>query len=304
MSTLATSVQRKGVFAGHKDCLYSLERSLETDVFYSAGGDGMVAKWHIGQPDNGQLLARVPNSIYAIRLIPNKKQLLVAQNFEGIHLIDLITNREIGSLKITKSQIFDIQLYEHLAFIACGDGEIVIVDVENFRVLQSLKPSDKSARCIAINPLVNEFIVGFSDHYIRSFSLLDFGLQHAWLAHANSVFTLAFTSDFQYLVSAGRDARIKIWDTWNHYDLHHDLVAHIYAINSLAFCPNGEKFATGSMDKSVKIWSTAGWKLLKVLDKSRHAGHGTSVNKVLWLDDNQLLSASDDKTVSLWEVSG
>ena len=28
----------------------------------------------------------------------------------------------------------------------------------------------------------------------------------------------------------------------------------------------------------------ATFKLLKVIDKSRHAGHGTSVNKLLWTD--------------------
>jgi hypothetical protein len=43
--------------------------------------------------------------------------------------------------------------------------------------------------------------------------------------------------------------------------------------------------------------------LLKVIDKSRHAGHGTSVNKLLWTPFNdQLISASDDRTLSVWQI--
>jgi WD40 repeat protein len=42
---------------------------------------------------------------------------------------------------------------------------------------------------------------------------------------------------------------------------------------------------------------------LKVIDKGRHAGHGTSVNKLLWTSfKNQLVSASDDRTISAWDL--
>jgi WD40 repeat protein len=57
------------------------------------------------------------------------------------------------------------------------------------------------------------------------------------------------------------------------------------------------------MDKSIKVWDAEEYKLLKVIDKSRHAGHGTSVNKLLWTPFNdQLISASDDRTLSVWQI--
>ena len=57
------------------------------------------------------------------------------------------------------------------------------------------------------------------------------------------------------------------------------------------------------MDKSIKVWDAESEKLLKVIDKSRHAGHGTSVNKLLWSDYNdQLISASDDRQISVWDI--
>jgi WD40 repeat protein len=57
------------------------------------------------------------------------------------------------------------------------------------------------------------------------------------------------------------------------------------------------------MDKSIKVWNSNEFKLLKVIDKARHAGHGTSVNKLVWTSfNNQLVSASDDRTLSIWQI--
>jgi WD40 repeat protein len=51
------------------------------------------------------------------------------------------------------------------------------------------------------------------------------------------------------------------------------------------------------------VWDAETFSLLKVIDKSRHAGHGTSVNKVLWTEYNgYIVSGSDDRTLSVWNL--
>jgi WD40 repeat protein len=56
------------------------------------------------------------------------------------------------------------------------------------------------------------------------------------------------------------------------------------------------------MDKTIKIWDAKTFTLLKVIDKVRNQSHSTSVNKLLWLDNQNLASVSDDKMSMLWEV--
>jgi WD40 repeat protein len=296
-------VSKIDTFSGHRDCVYTLERATEPHQFFSAGGDGLVIRWDLTMPDVGELFAQVPASIYALCFDELRNQLWVAQNFEGIHLIDVETKQEIKSIKITSASIFDIKIQGNNALIGLSDGTIVVMDVEEFVVRKHIKASDKSVRNIAVNSIYGEFAVAYSDFSVKIFDLQDFSLKLVVSHHTNSVFTLAYSPDFQYLITAGRDAHLKILEVNNQYNLSQDIAAHLFAINDIKFSPDKKLFATCSMDKSIKIWDAEQFKLLKVIDKARHAGHGTSVNKLWWSSyDNLLVSASDDRLISVWNI--
>lgn len=296
-------VQKIDSLSGHRDCVYTLEQGIKPTQFFSAGGDGIVASWDLQHPEIGDLIAKVPNSVYALCAEPEGETLLIAQNFEGIHRIDLAQKKELKSVKITQAAIFDIKIHQSELMVACGDGRVLILDRALLSVKKYLAASDKSARCIAIAPNQKEMAVGYSDDCIRIFDLDSKHLKYTIKAHKNSVFTLAYTPDEQFLLSGSRDAHLKVWDTKQEYKLHESIVAHMFALNHLTFSPNGAYFATASMDKSIKIWDSRSFQLLKVIDRARHAGHGTSVNKLLWSTyQQQVISGSDDRLISIWQL--
>ena len=297
------NVQKLHTLTGHRDCVYALQGSGSRAVFFSGAGDGMVVKWDLHHPEEGERLAQLPNSIYALHYWPAGSLLIAGHNYEGIHVLDWQNRKEVASLKLTSSAIFDIQSFEKDWLIASGDGSILVVDAAKIAIRKRLMHSEKNARAIAINPVQGEMAVGYSDSYIRIFDLANYALKLEWQAHSNSVFALAYTPDYKFLLSGSRDARLKAWQTEEAYGLYQEIAAHLYAINHIAFSPDGKHFVTCSMDKSVKVWRTADLTLMKVIDKARHAGHGTSVNKLLWSSFNdQLVSASDDRTLSIWDV--
>lgn len=263
----------------------------------------MVVVWDLKHPEEGELVAKLPNSIYALHHLKESDLLVAGHNYEGIHLLDWKNKVETGSLKLSSAAIFDIQSFAKEIFVASGDGTVTIVDAEQLTIKSQLNHSGRNARVIAVNPVMGEMAVGYSDHYIRVFDLETFALKHEWQAHGNSVFTLVYSPDFRLLLSGSRDARLKVWQADRNYSLQTEITAHLYAINHLAFSPDGKHFVTCSLDKSVKVWQTDNLTLLKVIDKARHAGHATSVNKLLWTPfNNQVISASDDRTISVWDV--
>jgi WD40 repeat protein len=298
----SVQIQKLHTLTGHRDCIYTLQRASSENIFFSGSGDGMIVRWDLKDPESGELIAKLPNSVYALCRDPKRELLVAGHNYEGIHLLDWQNKKEIGSLQLSKAAIFDIQSFDDGMLVASGDGSLILVDLDRLMIVQKNQSATKSARTIAINPHNGDIAVGYSDNYIRVFDE-KLGLKAAWEAHANSVFTLRYMPGSNYLISGSRDARFKVWDVQAGYHQAAEVVAHLFAINHIEFSPDNKHFVTCSMDKSIKVWHTEELKLLKVIDRSRHAGHGTSVNKLLWTSyNNQLLSASDDRTISVWHI--
>lgn len=294
-------VEKVQQLEGHRDSIYSLIPIEKSSQFISAGGDGLLVLWDIEQSNDGQLLAKVPNSVYAIAFDEAKNQLVVGHNFEGIHIIDITTKKEITSKKLINSTIFDIQLTEKYIFVAFNTGQVQVLDKETLTIVHEIIFSTQSARCLAVSLEKNELAIGYSDACIRIIDLTTFKLKKELKEHTKSVFSLVYSPNNLHLLSVGRDANLKIWNIENDYAMEKSIVAHMYTINHLTYSPDGCYFATCSMDKSIKIWDATTFQLLKVIDKARHAGHGTSINKLYW-NEHHLISCSDDRTISVWKI--
>lgn len=300
---MAVDVTRLQNFTGHKGGIYALQPADEPHLFFSGSADGKIVLWNLLHPDEGQLIAQLPNSVYALHYHPQSGLLIAGDNFYGIHMLDWKNKTEAGSLRISKASIFDIQSYGNRLIVGDNEGVLTEVDLERMSIVNTVKVSSKSIRSICTNPVSGELAVGYSDHFIRVFDLDSMTQKYEWQAHLNSVFTIRYTPDWDYLISGSRDARLKIWDTTAGYIQAAEVVAHMHTINHIDFSPDSKHFVTCSMDKSIKLWDLNALRLLKVIDKGRHGGHGTSVNRLLWTDHQaQLVSASDDRTLSVWSI--
>ncbi len=287
---------------GHKDCIYTVSPSYDPGKGISGGGDGLVAEWELDGNENGQLVAQVANSVYAVCPVPGTSQLIVAQNYEGIHVIDSREKKELGSLKLDNAAFFDMHYENGILYIGDSMGVLTMVNLDTLTVIGKIKKSDKSVRILVPNGY--DLAVGYSDDHIRVFNLKDMSVKQDIKAHKKSVFALKYSPDNRYLLSGSRDAHLKIWDVANGYQLKESIVAHMYAIHAIDYSPDGAHFATCSMDKTIKIWDANNFKLLKVIDKARHGGHTSSVNKLFWSSyKNRLISCSDDRSIAVWEIN-
>lgn len=296
-------VNKLHTLTGHNDCIYALTEGRNPRFFYTGAGDGMVVEWDQESPKHGRLVAKLPNSVYALEVDRERNLLIIGHNFEGIHVIDLNENKELWSLKLTDQAIFDIKVFGNEILVATGDGLLVVVDIEERSFKKHIKLSSKSIRVMSIAPNKRHLALGLSDHSVK---ILDLAANFQPIAnltgHVNSVFALSYSPDEKNLVSGSRDAHLKFWNSEN-YTLSENIVAHMYAINFLSFKEDGKYLVTCSMDKSIKVWDAENYKLMKVIDKARNAGHGTSINKVLWSTySGQVISISDDRTISIWQI--
>lgn len=72
---------------GHRDSLYAICGDEHPDFFFTAGGDGLVARWSANADDDATLLVKVPATVYSLLLL--HQHLLVATREGGIHWVNL-----------------------------------------------------------------------------------------------------------------------------------------------------------------------------------------------------------------------
>jgi len=307
MSTPARpQVQKLATLTGHRDCVYALAGATQEAMFYSAGADGLVAAWDVEQPEaDGLLVAKVEKSVYALRYLPERGLLVLGHNFEGVQVVELGARRLAYATALPPVAIFDLAYSEaaQRLFVALADGTLAVLRAADFTLEKLVRISTKSLRCLALHPTRPELAVGSSDASVRILDTHTLHTLHTLTDAANSVFTVAYSADGQHLLAAGRDAHLRRYNATG-YTLTDSIVAHMFTINHLTFSPDGRYLATCSMDKSIKLWDAATLGLLRVVDRARHAGHGTSVNKLFWSGrQNRLVSCSDDRSLAVWQVS-
>ncbi|UOR05632.1 WD40 repeat domain-containing protein [Hymenobacter aerilatus] len=300
-------VQKLATLTGHRDCVYTLSGGADEATFYSAGADGLVASWNVLDPQaNGLLVAKMEKSVYALRYLPARQLLVIGHNFEGVQVIDLQHRQLVHATALPPLAIFDLAYSEaaQRLFVALDDGTLAVLRATDFSLEKLLRVTDKSLRCLALHPTRPELAIGSSDTTVRVLDVHTLETLHTLPDATNSVFTMAYSPDGRYLLAAGRDAHLRRYDAATGYTLADTVVAHMFTINHLTFSPDGRFLATCSMDKSIKLWESDTLRLLRVVDRARHAGHGTSVNKLFWSgQQNRLVSCSDDRSLAVWELT-
>lgn len=284
---------------GHKAALYTLAPGRNDRHFLSAGGDGWIVEWNLDDPDTGNLLASVGTQVFSLCSLP-EQQLVIAGNMNGgVHWIHYEHPDRTRNVQHHQKGVYDILSVGDRVFTAGGDGLLTLWDRDSGHALESYHLSNQALRSIAYNEKRKELAVGSSDGSIYFLDSDTLFLKKVLPdAHQNSVFAVSYTPNGRHLLSGGRDAMLRIWETTD-LRLLSEQNAHMYTVNHITFSPDQAFFATASRDKTLKIWDAETFSLLKVIETIRDGGHLNSVNRLMWLPDC-LISVSDDRSAMLW----
>src|SRR5690606_11268248 len=111
-------------------------------------------------------------------------------------------------------------------------------------------------RTMSIHKERGELSVGYSDNMIRVFDLESLQMKYEWKAHDNSVFTVRYSPNGNYLMTGSRDARLQAWDVNANYRQADEVVAHVVANNHMTVRPDAKHFVRCGADESNKVRDT------------------------------------------------
>lgn len=296
------NARRLQVFTGHTGSLYAIALNPQNEKIYTSGGDGLVVEWDWKVPGKGVLVAKVEEPVYSLFWEEMNGNLWIGTASGKVHVIDLAQKKEIKLFESHAQGVFDFKLFSGFLVSAGGDGKLTSYSLENSSIINQNKLSEKSLRCLAVSPDNGSLAAGSSDHHIYILRDNLEVVNHKFTTHQNSVFSLSYSPDGQYLLSGGRDAMLNICLVEKDNKLVKSIAAHNLHVHHIAVKEGHKFFLTSSMDKTIKIWAWQDFELVRVMDKIRHEAHVNSINKVLWINNHVFASISDDKSVMIWEL--
>lgn len=264
---------------------------------YSGGADGYVVEWDVEKEFNGNLLATLSESVYAVRVFD---QLLLAGTATGFVLaVDLRTKKALFNKKVSPAGIFDFFVSPDRIYVFGEQGFATVLD-RDFKTINRKQLLNDSIRQVL--PLAGDrFIMACSDNTIKLTDRENLAVFEERDAHEFSVFALALDEERGLLFSGSRDATIKKWHVNELTEIQH-IKAHMYHVNGLSLSTGSNLLLSASMDKSIRLWDAETLELLKVVNLRKFGMHTNSVNKVLWIGPNRFISCSDDRTLGYFQV--
>lgn len=181
-----------------------------------------------------------------------------------------------------------------------SDTTILIWDTSNGKLLNKISGKKDKISCVSFSNDGANIAAGMYNGSIRVFNVKT-GQEVLTMSerHAERVRHLTYISDSAIIVSASTDKSVMFWraDDGERLRLMPDI--HTKDVLYLAFSNDYRRMATASADGTIKVWDTQTDTLVANL-----SGHKDWVRSVTFnpKDNNSLLSASDDRSIRLWNL--
>jgi eukaryotic-like serine/threonine-protein kinase len=309
--------------SGHAEPVISVAFSPDGKNIASGSYDKNIFLWASDHEEHVRVLPQQDRMLWSVIVSPSGKYLALS-----VGTSDLASQIKIIDLaSFTVARSLEAQEYPALfiAFSPTGDklisggchesqsgncvkGELKLWDFETGKVLRTMVGHEKAVEAVAYSPdgkhvasgscAVSPSLHACTQGEIKIWSLETGEAIHTLTEHQSWVYSLTFSPDGKYLLSAGsNDQTLKLWSVETGKCLQ-TFTGHDHRVDDVAFSPDGKIAASASADKTVRLWSVQTGQPLKTL-----TGHSGWVGAVLFCPDGKhLFSGSWDHTIKLWSI--
>jgi len=114
--------------------------------------------------------------------------------------------------------------------------------------------------------------------------------------HSGIVYSVDFSPDGKFAVSADSDGILKLWEVATGRELR-SFHGHSASVNSVVFAPDGQYVLSGSSDNTLKLWEVATGNKL-----ATYSGKKIAISAVAFSPDGRYVLSDFGRDLSLWDV--
>lgn len=280
----------------HDGPALSMDISPRGDYAVSAGGDGLVRVWPLGQTNEAPMaFAGHVGTVQFVQFSPNG-ELIASSGVDGtVRLWDRQGHqiRALSADELWASQIAFSPDGKNIA-LANTKGLVRLWDVDS-GALRELGRHAAHIIHVSFSPDGRKLGTAGADRIANVWDV-ESGTVTPLRGHDDAVSWIAFSPDNRTTATGGLDHRLRLWDPGASEPRVID--ASGYKIQGLTFLPNGASLLGYNGGSSVRLFEVQSGKTIRQF--RGHRGNITSL--ALSEDGTMLATGSDDRTVRLYDI--
>ncbi len=272
----------------HDGLITSIFRDGEDIITVSEDGTGKVHDLNF-KPKFGFKLNFTPQSVF----YSSKENIIIVSGDRYLLFVDTPT----GQLNLTSQDLSGcnpIITYNGSIFRGSGTNNISQFST-NGDVLNIVRGRLKTVE--AVNFLDNQVLVyGSGDNAVHKLNCTT-GADDSLISHSETVSSIVYDPRTQIVIAGSFDDSISLYHLAQGTEL--ERLKNVPLVTSLALSPSGSIFAAGcSGDNSIHVFDMSGKKI------NSWEAHEDYISTLYFLNDEVIISGSDDEFVRFWNQSG
>eukprot|EP00002_Diphylleia_rotans_P027250 TRINITY_DN5458_c0_g1_i4.p1 TRINITY_DN5458_c0_g1~~TRINITY_DN5458_c0_g1_i4.p1 ORF type:complete len:980 (-),score=137.24 TRINITY_DN5458_c0_g1_i4:162-3101(-) len=289
------------IYQLHDAPIFSL--SVSDSYCVTGSGDRLLRLWPLDFSDY-ILEAEHEDSIVSCIMSDDGTKVFVGSSHGTIGCLDTLTQSHETFLRSHRSPVncVSVDRLRGQAVTVSSDATLRIWDLSNHQQLCEFEVKGSNPRAVTWHPHNYTFSCGFDDGIVRVFDVETTSVLYETKQHQGPVKGLAYTNDGCFLLSAGVDTRIVVYDVSSEYrpiKMLPSICSSNVTTMNLAVSPDGAYVAFQSKDSGSIILLDA----QSLTERGILTNHTSSFSAFTFTPDSKdIVAATEDYKIQLYNI--